>query len=259
VTAKVTDWQAGKQQLGGTADNSSYIDNTRFGAADGAGAGIVSGLAVMPGWEGGSAGLPARDPQTKTNALLDTLKGYQYLQWGFFFGDSSPARDGSSYAHLSSWVSGKLTALDAPKPAGSATYVGHMLGNVAQVNGTTTSLYTAIGTFSNSWNFDVRQGDVSMNFDGASYTGKTIFRGDQLNAAHTAYEGTNNAQFVGSVSSGATSRVGVLNGSFIDKPQPGNAPPPDADRRVGVIGRFDIGSSDGKYTASGTFAGEKPH
>src|SRR5262249_11157426 len=156
---------------------------------------------------------------------------YEYLQWGFFFGDTSPARDGTTYAHLASWVSGKLTAIDAPKPAGTATYEGHMLGNVARVNGSTTSLYTAIGTFTNSWDFGLRQADRKMDFDGANYVGKTIFRGDQLNADHTAYVGSNNAQIVGSVSSSATSRVGVINGSFIDKPLPGNTTPTDADRR----------------------------
>jgi hypothetical protein len=241
----------GNAQLGGTSANSSYVDEARIGAADGSRADIISGQAVMPGWQGGSAGLPDRDATTKSNALLDTLNSYQYLQWGFFFGDSSPQRNGSQYAHLASWVAGKVTAIDAPKPSGSATYAGHMVGNVASVSGTTTAYYTAIGTFTNTWNFDVRQGDMNMMFDGANYLGKTIFRRDQLNADHTAFTGSNNGQFVGSVSSSATSRSGVLNGSFIDDPA-------STATHVGVIGRFDFGSTDGNYTASGTFAGEKP-
>jgi hypothetical protein len=253
VTGKVMGdnaWAAG-QQLGGTNENSSYIDETRFGAADGTKAGIISGNAVMAGWQGGSGGLAARDQTTNSNAQLDQLKGYQYLQWGFFFGDSSTQRNGSQFAHLSSWVTGKLTALDAPKPTGTATYEGHMIGNVASVSGTATSYYTAIGTFTNSWNFNVRQGDVTMKFDGVNdYSGHTIFRGDQLNADKTAFTGTNNGQFVGSVSSGTSNRTGVLNGSFINNKD-------QTQTHVGVIGRFDIGSADGKYTASGTVGGEK--
>jgi hypothetical protein len=246
VTAAVSDWAPGSS-VGGTATNSSYIDNNRFGAADGTRAGIVSGPAVLAGWADGHAGL-ATTPDANGQTLRDKLNSFKYLQWGFFFGDSSAARDSTAQAHLASWVTGKLTATDAPKPTGTATYEGYMLGNVAQVTSGVTSLYAAVGTFTNTWDFNVRQGDMNMSFDGANYTGKTIFRGDQLNATRTAFVGSNNAQFVGSVSSSTGGRSGVLNGSFIDG---------GSQTHVGVLGRFDFGSSDGSYVASGTFGAER--
>jgi hypothetical protein len=246
VTATVSDWAPGSS-IGGTTTNSAYIDNNRFGAADGTRAGIVSGPAVLAGWADGDAGL-STTPDADGKTLRDKLNSFKYLQWGFFFGDSSAARDATAQAHLASWVTGKLTATDAPKPSGTATYEGYMLGNVSQVANGVTSLYTAVGTFTNTWDFNVRQGDMNMAFDGANYTGKTIFRGDQLNAARTAFVGSNNAQFVGSVSSPTGGRTGVLNGSFIDG---------GGQTHVGVLGRFDLGSSDGSYIASGTFGGER--
>jgi hypothetical protein len=243
VSARVTGWNGTAPQLGGTATNSAYIDNSRFGAADANGAAIVSGLSVIAGWPDGAAGMTA--------AVRDRLNGYDHLQWGFFFGDSSAARDGSTYAHLASWVTGRLTATDRATPQGSAVYEGHVFGNVAVGTGETKDVYTAVGTFRNTWDFAIRQGDVAMSFDGADYTGRTKFLGDTLNATQTAFQGTNNAAFVGRIDSSTGGRGGVLNGSFIDHPT-------DASQsHVGMIGRFDIGTADGSYSASGTFGAER--
>lgn len=267
--ANLVSADSGSLHLGYSADgnkngNSAYINEENYGAAsqDGKSA-IVSAQSVLPGWQDDAAGMDIdRDPTNATEAdMRTTVTSYKYLQWGFFFGATAPDNtatagvDESKYAHLASWVAGKLSDPDGAKPKGSAVYEGHVIGNVAAVAGSTTSLYTAIGTFKNDWNFDVRQGSVEMNFDGAKYEGKTNFVGDTLNTAKTAFEGSNNANFYGTIHGDIGNRQGALNGSFIDDPTDAT------NTHVGEVGRFDIvGTANGavNYVASGTFAAEKP-
>jgi hypothetical protein len=114
---------------------------------------------------------------------------------------------------------------------GTASYSGHSIGNVFN-NG---SLYTAVGSFKNDWDFDKRSGTVQMDFDKTKYNGTTTIK-------------DNNIGFNGNLS--ATGRTGELQGSFV---APVNPTP------AAVMGRFAISETKGAptYRASGTFGAEQ--
>jgi hypothetical protein len=77
----------------------------------------------------------------------------------------------------------------------SATYTGHLIGAV-EANG---RQYVQAGSYSNNWNFQSRTGQLSIGFDGRSFTGAT-------NQA-----AINNVNFSASVGSG--DRTLTLNGA----------------------------------------------
>ena len=98
--------------------------------------------------------------------------------------------------HLGTWIAGKIPTGDSLGLRGTASYTGHSIGNVFN-NG---SLYTAVGSFKNHWNFDKRTGTVQMNFDKTNYTGTTAIKGSSFN-------------FDGNLT--APGRQGGLQGSFV--------------------------------------------
>lgn len=155
-----------------------------------------------------------------------------HLQWGFFLGDTDgTAGSNLKHLHLGTWVAGRAADPSQFPTTGSATYQGHATGNVFNGN----SLYTAVGSCENTWDFAQRSGTVDMNFDGAQYNGVT-----QLRPGSAAFVGTLNA-----------ANRGSLVGNFVQAPGGDVAgQPPSA-----VAGRFGI--SDGSvYRASGTFGAE---
>ncbi len=210
-------------QLGGlTGDDSkgasAFVDNDNYAARTldsdtGAQVAMVSSGLI-------EAGLPA-------GAIPD----YDYIQWGFFFGDTAVSTTSREHVHLGSWVAGDVTALADLPTTGSATYSGHTIGNVFSGG----ENYTAIGTYNNSWDFGSRRGTATMSFDNTSYSGDTQIR-------------DNSIVFDGVVNGGG--RTGALHGNFV---QGGGDPV------AGVTGRFSIQNTAGNadYRASGTFAGEK--
>lgn len=195
---------------------SAFIDNDRFAARDAGGnVALVNGELVR-------AGLPAE--------VQAQIANYQHLQWGFFFGDVVATPGSREHAHLSTWIAGKVPNAGDLPTSGTATYGGHAIGNVYN-NG---SLYTAVGSYQNSWDFGKRQGSVTMNFDNATYSGTTVLT-----------NGT--ADFSGRVDS--TNRVGGVFGTFV---QGGSDP------AAAQMGRFSINETSGDpYRASGTFGAEK--
>ena len=207
--------------LGGLTGNatkgqSAFIDDKRFAARDANGnVALVSGDLVK-------AGLPA--------SMQSQIANYQHLQWGFFFGDVVTTAGAREHAHLASWIAGKVpNAADLPI-TGTATYGGHAIGNVYS-NG---SIYTAVGSYANAWNFASRQGNVTMNFDNATYTGTTALA-------------TGSASFSGQIN--GSNRTGAVFGSFVQG---------GADPAAAQMGRFSINeTSSAPYRASGTFGAEK--
>jgi hypothetical protein len=179
-----------------------------------------------------------RDEKTgKLPASLNLPDGssipkYEHLKWGFFFGDTITTARAREHVHLGTWIAGKILDVEQVKALkGTAIYTGHSIGNVYN-NG---SMYTAVGSFQNRWDFDQRIGKVQMNFDKTDYTGKTTI-------------GNNSNTFIGTLSApSAPARSGGLQGSFV---APANPTP------VAVMGNFAIAEGN-TYRAAGTFGAEQ--
>ena len=163
------------------------------------------------------------------------LREYQHLKWGFFFGDINTSETHLEHLHLGTWVAGELPDSGDLPTMGTAIYTGHVIGNVFN----DASLYTATGSYHNSWDFAARRGTVDMNFDGNQYNGVTQLRTDSV-----VFDGVLNPV------DSSINRTGGLRGNFIQG---------GGDAAAGVAGRFSIQETGGApYRASGTFAAERP-
>jgi hypothetical protein len=166
----------------------------------------------------------------------------QYLTWGYWQGDlnyqTGPRAGQRDYVTLGTWVTGNVTAnVDLPL-SGTATYAGHIIGNVENDAGRS---YVAVGNYSNAWNFGSREGNLNItNFDGANYAGST-----------SGSPGTSNfsGNFTGT-SAGATNRSGQLWGAHFNAPGGDGAAAYQA-------GNFKLNSSETNYKAAGTFAAQR--
>jgi hypothetical protein len=157
------------------------------------------------------------------------------LVWGFWSSNFSNATGGEFEGevrslHLASFVVGDRTSnVTSSRPNGTASYTGHMLGNVR--NGA--SRYLAIGNYTQNWNFATRSGSMAVaNFDGFSIFGNLGSEGSEFSGSLTGAP----------LSSGPT-LTGSLNGSFFDGNR-GSA--------MSVGGGFELSGTN--YQAAGTFA-----
>ena len=96
-------------------------------------------------------------------------------QWGFWSAFNGAANNNGQLAFedqgaLLLWVGGVATTAGALPTAGTATYTGHAIANIA--NGTAGLTYLAAGGFLNTVDFGARTGAVSITgLDGADYAG----------------------------------------------------------------------------------------
>ena len=208
-----------------TQGQSAFLDDNQFAARTGTGANVE--MALISG-ELVKAGLP---PDMQNLIRKSSGEPYQYLKWGFFFGDVTTTGGEREHIHLGTWVAGQQSDLRNFPSVGTATYSGHAIGNVLTNN----SLYTAVGSYQNAWNFGTRTGTVNMSFDGTGYTGDTRLRDSSVH-----FDGVLRA----------SNRTGGLHGNFIQG---------GTDAAAGVIGRFSIREATGAptYRASGTFGAER--
>jgi hypothetical protein len=220
--------------LGGLAppaQPSAFIDDNRFAAAN-EHVTMVNANVLRDRDDNLPAALniPDGSPSGKP------IENYKHLQWGFFLGDTAVTKDGVTHLHLGTWVAGRAADPSQFPTTGEATYQGHAIGNVFNAG----SLYTAVGSYQNAWDFAKRSGTIDMNFDGTQYTGIT-----QLRDKSAVFEGTLSA----------ANRAGGVVGNFVQAAG-GDAPGqfPSA-----VAGRFGISERPGAsvYRASGTFGAEK--
>jgi len=167
----------------------------------------------------------------------------EFLSWGWWSGNISYS-NASSYnpggvdrLNLASYVVGTVTPVAQLPNTGTATYNGHMVGNV--VNGVNS--YVAAGTYVNVWNFASRGGTVSATFDGANF-------GGGITANTVSNAGTSNFATSAPVPSTGvpTLRSLSVNGSFFSGG--GSA----AAYQAGSFGITGTG-----YKAGGIFAGQK--
>ncbi|HYD06296.1 MAG TPA: FecR domain-containing protein, partial [Reyranella sp.] len=160
----------------------------------------------------------------------------EYLSWGFWGSNinyTGSYRNGQTdNIHMGTYVVGQVTnALQMPQ-TGTATYSGHMIGNVR--NGSNN--YVGTGTFNLPWSYAARAGTFNANFDGTSYNGLVA-----------AKPGSGGVDFAGAFA-GPGFKVGALSGSFFNSPGMAAAY---------VGGAFGITNLSGSYQASGIFAGQR--
>ena len=175
----------------------------------------------------------------------------EFMTWGWWTGDVR-YNDGSSYnpngrdrLNLATYVAGTLTTRSELNTLNTmnatATYTGHMVGNVR--NGANS--YVAAGTYANAWSFGTQTGRASVSFDGATY-GNNYTANTALNGGG-AMSFSTMAPIPSNAGPGlAAGRSLTLNGAFA------NAPGVVA---KGQLGNFQITGST--YQAGGTFAAQK--
>ena len=157
----------------------------------------------------------------------------EFLQWGYWGGElvfpnTGPDAFERDRVHISTWVAGVLPDLIEIPTMGSATYNGHIIGNVLSGS----SRYIAAGGFQHTWNFATKAGNVTINqFDGKNFTGSAT--------------SLNGRDLTGSFTNG-TGITGSYNGSFFK----GGVDPAKA-----LGGSFKMSGTN--YKAAGTFAASK--
>ena len=158
-----------------------------------------------------------------------------YLQWGWWIADinhntaGSPTQNQRDRVHMATWVAGELPTVAEIPMTGTATFGGHAAANVNN-NG---SRYVAFGSFSQSWNFATKTGNV------------TISNFDNIAPISGAVSAANGRDFTGTISA-AGGFTGNLNGSFFK----GGTDPAAASG-----GNFTLINTG--YNAAGTFAAQK--
>ncbi|HJQ58364.1 MAG TPA: FecR domain-containing protein [Vineibacter sp.] len=157
----------------------------------------------------------------------------EYLTWGYWAGEvqyaSGPRAGQTDRMHLGTWVAGQLSDVVQIPTMGTATYNGHIVGNVASSG----QHYLAAGAYKNVWNFGARTGAVTITkFDGVTYSGMT------------SAPITNARDFTGAFAS--SGRFVEMNGSFFRSP---------SDPVAYQAGSFRIFGEG--YKATGIFAGQR--
>ncbi len=158
-----------------------------------------------------------------------------YLQWGWWISDithndpMSSTPNQRDRVHMATWVAGELPTVAEIPMSGTATFGGHAAANVNN-NG---SRYVAFGSFSQSWNFATKTGNV------------TISNFDNIAPISGAVSAANGRDFTGTLSA-AGGFTGSLNGSFFK----GGGDPTNASG-----GNFSLVNTG--YSAAGTFAAQK--
>ena len=181
-----------------------------------------------------------------------------FLQWGAWgtrlaFGngtqDNPNATQYVDNVHLGWWVAGDIASATDLNELGnqfaSAIYSGHAIGNVANnIDGNGSKTYVAAGDLSMSWNFNLREGNLTIDkFDRPNFGGNGLaFSGPmsapgQLSAKH--FQGPLSGQLPGDLSVS-----GSAAGSFVND---------GAKKAAGVIGNWNVGGN--AYKAGGIFAG----
>ena len=211
-------------------DNSFYLNESNFALGNEDMAMITAELLFSNADEP----LPANIPTNSDGSSAS----YEHVQWGFFLGDINPDGAAVTHVHMGSWVAGEVTddSFFERQAAGlgSATFTGHMIGNVSAGG----DQYTAAGSFSNNWTFGENgngSGELDISFDGDDYSGTANGR---------------NASITGSFTQdGEGSRAGRIDGNFFG---------PEAQAQAGAFAISEQDTENNEsYVASGTFAAQR--
>ncbi len=172
----------------------------------------------------------------------------EFTKWGFWstrsIRDNVGGGNDQERGHLLTWVAGQLSDRSLIPTTGSATYNGHIIGNVQFGNGTGTN-YVAGGTFNHTVNFGQGTGSLAFTFDQRSYAGTST-----LNS-------TNRANFNGSfaTSGSPVPASGSLQGSFFGPNSGAGTAPLEQGGQFTITGTPPSGP--GVYNAAGIFAARR--
>jgi len=225
----------GDRATSGTLPQSAYVTNTTFAAlGNTAQPGTRVAMTsidgdLLKGIEGGeAAGLKASN---------------EHLAWGYFLGDLAMRANGTTiqdHANLGFWVAGRPVGADAIQTlSGTSTYTGGLIGTAVNASGGAASIKTAVGSFTQQWNFGTRSGTIGASFDGANWSG--------LKATMP----TGNV-FTGSGAAVSGDRTMSVQGAFFNNGALLNGAHPAA-----VGGHFAIGNPTGTYGANGVMVGAR--
>ncbi len=166
----------------------------------------------------------------------------KFLEWGYWGGrlkyedPSNPGYARKDYAHLNTWAAGVITAAADWPTSGSATYQGHVIGNVMNALPGAEGRYLAAGNFNMSWNFASRTGNAAISgFDGRNMSAPFLFQST----------GPTSQTFEGALGDGETA-FGKIIGAF--------AAGPDSPVQ-GAIGQFEY--TETGYMAVGNIISKK--
>jgi hypothetical protein len=262
-------------------NRSAYIDDKHYAAIDsGVGTSVTqffdeSGAPVTYTHTTASTYLVSGDQLKVTKYFPETFgegenqpfcEQCDFLQWGAWgtrveFGNG----EGQGFVdniHLGWWVAGDvIDNSDLPTDA-SASYAGHVIGNVAtNIGNNGWQTYVATGDLDMNWNFNSRSGDLTISrFDQSITPGGLSFAGAMSAPGELA---TGKNQFSGSLSlatelpanlSDLNGMTGSATGSFVRGPSNfNNGSPISGSTPQGVIGNWHVGSE--RYSATGIFAG----
>ena len=268
--------------FGGNGKRSAYIDDKHYAAIE-----SVEGTSVLNFLSEGSpvnyenvtatSYLVSSDQLNVTKFFPETFgaggnkpicKDCDFLQWGAFgtrvtFSNA----DGPLYVdniHLGWWVAGDvIDNSDLPADL-SASYGGHVIGNVSTDLGNNGwQTYVATGDLDMNWDFNSRTGDLTISkFDKSITPGGLTFTGAMSAPGELA---TGKNQFGGPLSlanedlpenlSDLNGMTGSATGSFVRGPInfKNNGEIKSGSTPQGVIGNWNVGS--GRYNATGIFAG----
>jgi len=207
---------------------SAFIDDRRFGARQSAD--DPSQVGVLNA-QNANLIMVSYDVVPNTNFFSSGAGpcSCQYAAWGFFAFDVVSASGQRTRGHINPWVAGELPGIGTLPTTGTATYNGHAVGNVRDING---NQYVAGGRFSQSWNFATMMGSAAItNFDGRNLSG--------------GLTSGNGRDFTGSLAGGAA--TGNMHGSFVRG---------GGDPAAEVMGNFRF-TEPGGYAAAGIVAGAK--
>ena len=258
------------------ANKSAYIDDVHYAAIETPGGTSVynnSGYAYDNAdstaylASGEQLGVTNFFQETFTTVNPDGTRPFcdncDFLQWGawgarFGFGNQSTSNF-TDNVHLGWWVAGdlasaaELNALDGELDVdafaalgASATYNGHVIGNVAaKIDALHWQTYSAAGNLNMSWNFAQRSGDLTISdFDHRSYSTDP---GDEPGGLTQPSLDIN--KFSGSLYQIGGPSIGDMRGNATGS----FARPLDAGIPSGVLGNWNVGSQT--YEATGIFAG----
>jgi hypothetical protein len=181
----------------------------------------------------------------------------EFLTWGWWSGSVS-YRTGTPYApgetdrfNLATYVAGTMSSVDQLNAANfatsSATYRGHMVGNVQWGNNN----YVAAGTYTNVWSYGAGQGKAEVKFDGLTY-------GSTTGSFNTSLIGSGPGFNSGNITSGQGTTL-TLNGAFFSTGPNATG----VNGAIGQAGNFGItgtrtsGNAPVSYQAGGTFAAQR--
>lgn len=182
----------------------------------------------------------------------------EFIKWGAWgarveFGGSASNPQYVDNIHLGWWAAGNVASASDLQDLGnvyaSATYNGHVIGNVANNLNDGWKTYTAAGDLLMTWDFADRAGYMTIDrFDRGNFGADGLtFKGSMCAPGNSCGGIAYGNHFGGNISGSLPNETkvrGIASGAFVND---------GAKQAAGVMGNWNVGSSN--YKAGGIFAG----